>query len=244
MPTSPRSLRRPRFSIGLRGQLGFSPHSARAFRFQGETYRFHVADDRVKRFLDELAAWRQNNLSSTLLSFRSDFRQVIAERPIRGLIWCAIYGQSPTRNVAIWLLGRINNLHTIRVMEQCACDPTPAVRKEVAKALRRMRAWRQLRRLADDVVPSVRRIAASAEAPATSFQQRMERFIRDDVAVRPVPGTAQKLAVLVDRLEGRPPKSAAFIRQILKRIRWLVHGQKPRRSFTWNWLGVGRRNKL
>jgi hypothetical protein len=113
-------------------------------------------------------------------------------------------------------------------------DRDVRIRKEVAKTLRRLGAWAELREIAsreDD--PVVRRFAESAEAPPRSFSERMIRFL-DDVEVVEHPDEtdpgAKSLCVNTTIGDGTPPKSRWYIRLILEHIRWLVGRHVPKFS--------------
>lgn len=206
------------------------------FKFQDRTYACWIVDERVKDFLDKLADWRSRNPAS-LFSFRDDFRTIIRLRPIRGLVWCAIYRGVPTRNIAIWLLGRIRNRSVVSVLASFQHDPSPSVRKEVAKALRRMGAWALLRELRNDSHPVVKRIAT--ERSATPFQQRLFRYLHDDVRQSAVSTDRQKMnfSTRHQPFSGCPPKTGWYIRQVLTRIRFAVRHQRRDLSFGWpQWL--------
>jgi len=162
-----------------------------------------------------------------LLALRNDFRAIQAKRPIPGLVWCVKHGDSATRRLTVWLLGRIGNRCTTSVVSALSDDGDVRVRKEVAKALRRLTAWAELREIAareDD--PVVRRFATQAEVPPREFSERMTRFLDSDVEnVGQPDGTvsgARPLHVNTTIGGGSPPKSRWYIRLILEHIRWLV----------------------
>jgi hypothetical protein len=215
-----------------------------SFEFQGMTYKCLARDEQVEEFLDDLDYWRTNN-ASTLLSFREEFRRIIRLRPIRGLVWCAVQRDAPTRTIAIWLLGQIRHPSAISVVSSFGCDPNRRVRKEVAKALRRMGAWKQLRDFADDIDPAVKWIAT--ERSAKPFRQRLARYLHDDVQPFSVSTRRPtiKYSLKHQKFSGCPPKSSTYIRQILMRIRFLVRYQKRPVLFGWpQWLKSSRIRSL
>lgn len=187
-------------------------------------------------FLDKLADWRNRN-GSSLCSFREDFRWIVERRPIRGLVWCSIYRDDPTRNIAIWLLGQIRNRSVMSVVASFQGDESDSVRKDVAKALRRMGAWKQLREMANDPDPAVKRIAT--ERASKPFHQRLDWYLHDDVRPFAVSTRPQQVnfALKHQQFSGCPPKSGFYIRQVLMRIRFLVRQQRRYVLLGWpQWL--------
>lgn len=224
---------RPQYTARVRNAM--SCYSSQ-FEFQGRTYKCLASDEQVKVFLDRLEDWRNRNASS-LFSFREDLRRIVRHRPIRGLVWCSIHRGTPTRNIAIWLLGQIRHRSVMCAVASFQCDTSHGVRKEVAKALRRMGAWKQLRELANDTHPAVKRIAI--ERSAKPFHQRLDRFLHDDVRSSAVNTHRQrvKFSLQHQQFSGCPPKSGLYIRQVLMRIRFLVRHQRRHVFFGWpQWL--------
>jgi len=170
-----------------------------------------------------------------LLALRNEFRAIRRSHPLFGLLWCITRGDSETRQLAIWLFGRVANRHQTSVVAALSHDRDVRIRKEVAKALRRLGAWAELREIAareDD--PIVRRLAESAEAPPREFSERMTRFLDNDVEVVERPDEAdpgpKSLCVNTTIGDGTPPKSRWYIRLVLEHIRWLVGRHVPRFS--------------
>jgi len=168
-----------------------------------------------------------------LLALRKDFRAIQAKRPIPGLVWCVKYGDLDTRRLAIWLLGRIGNRYTTSLISALRDDPDVCIRKEVVRALRRLRAWAVLREIAvSENDPVVRRLATRAEVPRRDFSERMAKFLDNEIDnVAQADGTAPGVRPLYMNTaigEGTPPKSRWYMRLVLEHIRWLVgrHGSK------------------
>lgn len=128
--------------------------------------------------------------------------------------------------LAVWALGRCAGAIGISAVASLINDIRPAVRKEVARALRRMGGWAELRVMAaQDADIRVRRLALAAEP--TPFADRLGRFVDDQVQRRATtepPKTSRMRFWLNTRLERHPPKSISLIRRLLRRIRRLVHG--------------------
>jgi hypothetical protein len=170
-----------------------------------------------------------------LLALRKDFRAIQAKRPIPGLVWCIARGDSGTRRLAIWLLGRVGNRYTASVVAALSHDSDVRVRKEVVKALRRLKASAELREIAArENDPIIRRIASSAEVPPREFSERMAKFLDNDVAVVEQPDAADSgakpLYVNTTIGDGVPPRSRWYMRLILEHIRWLVGRNVPKCS--------------
>jgi hypothetical protein len=196
----------------------------------GAKYRVVNGPSRAAlRFLDQFDVYLQRAAGPvSLLPFRRDFRLIEYYEPVVGLMCWADRGEGPCRTIAIWLLGRIRPLRDVSVIARCH-NADPHVRRHAAKALWRMEAWALLRELAaDDPDPVVRRIAEHAARPPADFQSRLSRYVRDEVhskALEELP-RRERLQLYLNAVPGvgLPPKSPAFIRMILERIRRLVRG--------------------
>lgn len=207
------------------------------FRFEGRRYYLDASNHAAKRFLQKLARFLQRMESSPtlpiLLSLREDFRAIQSARPIPGLVWCVARGDSGARRLAIWLLGRIGIWSTTSVVATSIHDRDVRVRKEAAKALRRLEAWAILREVAAcEDEPIVRRIAKSA--PSREFSERMTRFLDSGVENVGQPDRtgsgAKALCVNTTIGDGTPPRSRWYIGLVLEHIRWLVGRHVPRFS--------------
>lgn len=128
------------------------------------------------------------------------------------------------RVLAIWLRGRCRGSIGTATLVKFADHPDFHTRKETARALQRMSAWRTLAVMAEaDPSERIRRLATST--PARPFTKRIADFKRH-LARIPVPAKRKTLYVApqLDIGHGTPPKSPALIRAILERIRRLVTG--------------------
>lgn len=231
----------PRYRIRLRDRVrhrDFWVEGRWYFWLEGRRYLLLGRDHAVRRFFKQLGSLlRQGSNSSLpiLLALRQDFRAIEANRPIPGLVRCVADGDSDTRRLAIWLLGRIRNRCTTSVVAMYSRDRDIPVRKEVAKTLRRLEAWAELREIVTrEYDPVVRRIAKLAEAPPREFSERMARFLGNDVEIVEQPDEvgpgAKSLHVNTTVGDGTPPKSRWYIRLILEHIRWLVGRQASKFS--------------
>ena len=201
---------------------------------------FGGKDFAVIRFLEALGQLSSSpDQRNSLLALRSEFRTVVARRPIAGLIRCLVSGSPAIQPLAIWLLGRVNYGPAIPLLNRYAVHESEQMRIHAVKTLRRMWAWEQLDAIAQaDSSPRVRWLAASARRPgsrsagiaslARTYDTRLSRFVNRSV---------EPIAVGADQPRSRMafwslhpffaevrPKSAAFIREFLERIRAAVRG--------------------
>jgi hypothetical protein len=207
------------------------PSAGYAFRIDKKRYVMKGTDVKLHRFLQKLEVFLGRTASPcSLLSFRGDFRAILADEPIPEMLWCVVFGKGLSRRIATWLLGRVRYHRGVAVLAtHCQYEADPALRRQVAKAFLRLEAWSQLRDMAAlDRDPIVRRIAASASRPPAAFQGRLSRFLNEDVKASAVPAGPRRerptFFVNATPGVGLPPKSPWFIRMILERIRRLVHG--------------------
>ena len=141
--------------------------------------------------------------------------------------------------IALWLLGRSRSRRAIPLLRRFAEHGSERVRIQAVKALRRIGAWNQLDSIAElDSSPRVRRIAASAGQFASAdmqvasrrstYDNRLSKFL--DRSVEPIaegadqPRSRMAFWSLHPFLAEGGPKSSAFIREILERIRAAVRG--------------------
>jgi hypothetical protein len=127
------------------------------------------------------------------------------------------------RILAIWLRGRCGGHLGTDSIAQYATSADATVRKEVVRALVRMNAWGKLAEIAKrERDPRIRQLATSRSS--ADFRVRLDRFA---VHVTPaeVTGPTQSFYVSPNVEFGKwhPAKSIEYIRQILQRIRNLVH---------------------
>ena len=148
-------------------------------------------------------------------------------RPLAGLRFCLYEQDDFTRRMGVWLLGRCGRNAALELIAALGWHPRRAVRKEVARALRRMQAVNELERLAaEETDPQVRRLATLPEREA--FSHRMGSYLAEDVhrvAPGPLPRRSRMpLRIFVTLSRATPAKTAAWIRHILEDIRRLVRG--------------------
>jgi len=199
------------------------------FTYQGKKYSTCGHHLKLRAFLNSVVRFCQGERiefrSVSLFCFREDFRRIIRQAPIPSLIWCLLYGKGEIRQLVIWLFGRIRNRRTANVIYDWGKNEGPAIRKETAKALRRMGAWGQLRELGErEQNPRV--LAYVMERATVPFDHRLGRFVENVRQLEPIGGdTAPVVSQLVASSpldEGKPPKSEWMIGTILQRIRRFV----------------------
>jgi hypothetical protein len=195
----------------------------------------HAHRRATSRFLDELANYRRSLVESRasapndrtwLLAFRGDFRRMRGDETVTALQDFLRYGDPSLRHVAIWLLSQAADRFRLRGIVDYSDDPSPQVRKHVAKVLRRLEAWYLL----DDMARANSqdaRIQWFASTPIhRPFGERLESFARtvDDSHTGEVFTPSRMPFWALERSWNRtPPKSVALIRRMLRRIRHWVH---------------------
>ena len=226
----------------------FAPKRHRGFagprvRYAGKSLWMTEDDPRAWRGLGRLAAVRraenhdscQDALPVRLVAFRREFREIVRRRLLVGLLASLKdadqYDDPELGRIAIWLLGRCGRSYAAPIVAQLRHHDEVAMRREVARALRRMGALVELEAMSRfDPDERVRRLATSF-GPAP-FERRLSRYA--DREVRRVamvePGLRREFFALAPLTPGRPAKTAAFIRAILEHIRLLVRGPHAPRS--------------
>jgi hypothetical protein len=132
------------------------------------------------------------------------------------------------RAVYVWLLSRFADRCCLLGIDNYVHDPSPSVRKHVAKALRRLEAWRHLEVMAAEY-PDEAAINWYAHAPyrKRQFSERLRNYSVnvDQSRAADAAGPSQMpYWSLYTPWQGKPSKSLAMIREILLRIHRWVHG--------------------
>ncbi|TWT77815.1 hypothetical protein Pla123a_16110 [Posidoniimonas polymericola] len=165
-----------------------------------------------------------------LLSLRPIFRDMAEEAPRTGLRrWLALRGlDRPAAPVAVWLLGRYSTSTSTKRLAELADQPMPAAfARHYARTLRRLCLWAPLDKVAVKykVDWCVRRQAEPRRVPP--FSDRLKRFSAnvDQSRAASVPERSRMpLWLSAEFWFRRPGKTAQAIREVLDRIRSLVHG--------------------
>lgn len=185
-------------------------------------------DYAVEQFLDRLVLARtqdrdQARLPPRLLSFRKDFREIVATRPIAGLVKCFVTrASSEQQRLAVWLLGHCGQKSEATLLFEQAGWCSLIVRREIVRSLRRLNALRECAKMgACEEDQRLKRIANSTKR---DFRKTLAKWqVADAVAVTP-PSRPFELLVDLGNASPHRPKSPDFIRRVLERIRLLLRG--------------------
>jgi hypothetical protein len=125
--------------------------------------------------------------------------------------------------ICVWLMGEFSDrkhLHGLTIFRH---DPSPQIRRHIAKALRRLEAWSYLRDMADANRDDARiQWFATAPTPHAPFAKRLENYKRcvdDSHAGEVATPSRMPFWTGVRSWERTPPKSVVYIRRMLRRIR-------------------------
>jgi hypothetical protein len=168
-----------------------------------------------------------------LLPFRRELRRLLAGFDSRydkaeiDVVRCYLL-TCPRAMIAIcvWLIGEFSDRRHLHELKTFRHDPSPQIRRHVAKAFRRLEAWSYLR----DMAAADRgdaRIQWFATAPTTHapFAERLRNYKRcvdDSHAGEVATPSRMPFWAEVKYWERTPPKSVAYIRRMLRRIRFWV----------------------
>ena len=188
-------------------------------------------DNQVARFLRNLAAYFRDCADASrpqadLLEARDEFRQIIATRPLAGLALALHQGDGVTKRLAIWLLGKCDARLATSLIVDYRENPDPKVRRAVARALRRLGAWSDLKWFElNDPDTSIQRLATVLAQRPRAFSDRLRQFAGPPSQVAESQDRFESRMPLVwdaNHFDGKPPKPAWLIRRILERIRQAV----------------------
>ena len=200
------------------------------FRYRGRTHPLPRESVRQLKKLARIADLADGGASGSptwLLAYRGVFRDILENTSPAMLAWLVEQtGHVSLKRLAIWLLGRHDGTLGTLAIANAAQHPEVAMRREVARALKRKHAWSQLREIfADDPDDRVRRLAEQHSPP--SHRDRLNTFLADVAPQKPSGQRTQlRMNVDMEAEPGRPPKSPQFIRYILEHIRLLVRSHK------------------
>ena len=176
----------------------------------------------------DLASSPSEEYSPRLLAYRDDFRRLIKDDQ-EAVLQLYLQAVDPTmRSLAVWMLRFSANRCQLLGIEQLCDDPSPMVRKHVAKALYRLEARQQLREMAAQHPNDVAVQWIAKERPnAATFEQRLHRFSQQVDHSMVDEATKAEPMTFWARFEDwflTPAKSRAMIRRILERIKHSIHG--------------------
>jgi HEAT repeats len=198
--------------------------------FRGRKFKVTGYEIEDGKLIARMAELRRQavNLGQTpvrLITFRQEFRRIANWPRVHAMITCLNQPDEETVRLAIWLLGRKHARYGIPLIVPCSHSPDVRVRREAARALRRLGAWSELRAIYEfDTDEQVLRIALP-ERPKP-FEQRLSRFTGDAPEEVPAARHSRVMSFFarVPIGPGKMPNTPEYIRTILERIHRLVHG--------------------
>ena len=207
--------------------VGFPVRRDLRFRLFGRRYRVGASGVRALKLLVEAYdCFRHSSVSNRPFAARhliKKIRRIDAKSTL-----CLVIGttDNPTiRILAVWMRGHCGGTIGSQVLSQFCNDEDARLRREVARALKRMSAWDALGKMAQDCDPRVARMAIS-KTPKP-FAIKFERFSNSVSSIDHQTSTGHLTlgtGVSLDHNQGKPPKSATAIRAILMRIKNLLSG--------------------
>ena len=213
--------------------VGFPVYRDFRFALFGRKYRLGASGIKALKLLEDAYLCSRNRADGSW-----PFRLRAIVRKIRNidakstLCFVVANTDNPTvRILAIWLRGHCGGTIGTQVLGEFSRNADDQTRKEIARALKRMSAWKTLSNLSKDPNPRVARMA-SCKSPE-SFATKFGRFASSVSAVDVSKSSKQLLLgpeVELDRQFHQPPKSAAFIRSILLRIKNLLSANDSYRN--------------
>jgi len=163
-----------------------------------------------------------------LLPYRPTFRSIIRADSAAAIRYYLADCPAEMTPLGVWLLGRCAERCRLYGLPEFGRHPSPVVRRHAARALRRLEAWSQLDELARQF-PDDPRIQWYAHAPVIKrpHKQRLKSFLQSvDASHAAAAAGPSRMPLWFRKLDWvrRPPKSAAYIRRILRHIHRLIHG--------------------
>lgn len=211
----------------LAATFGFPIEPGLMFQVDGTGYRFHAGDIQLLNLLATILASRPRDPDPYwLLPFREHVRHVPAGVV---LAYAAQRTNHPAlRCLAVWMRGRRGGTIGTPVIASLYHTTDFTLRKEVVRALQRMHAWAPLRRIElCEQEPRIRQLAR--QRPARAYRGRMDRFLQQVAPCKaPLGSSTLHEQADLNLHGGLPPRTPAFIRSILERIRQLVRGERRR----------------
>ena len=204
------------------------PSSAYKFDFAGRRFAMGATDNAAHAFLHQLGQLFENAPSKdnprALFKWRDDFRRILGSCSTAGLVRSVKQGSETEQRIAVWLLGRARDHSATCVVNAVVWHQPVAMRREAARALRRLGAWTELRWLAvNDPDERVRRIATPR--PSRDFSSRLAEF-KTEVTVQILPERKPEFHLFteINREVVVRPKSRDLIARLLHHIRLLIRG--------------------
>jgi hypothetical protein len=166
---------------------------------------------------------------SWLLPYRNDLRRAIQFGRLESIKLYLTRCPLDMVPVAIWLWGKCADRFRLYGLSGFCYYRSPPVRKQVAKALRRLEAWSLLDEMAA-AFPDDEKVRWFATAPISHgpFVERLANFKRnvdDSHAGEVMTPSRMPFWAAERRWDYTPPKSVLLIRRMLRRIRhWVRWG--------------------
>jgi len=189
--------------------------------------RIESASDQVRDKVDSDLGKR-----TWLLPFREELRWIVAgfdyrfDWDIEVVRFYLLRCPRTMIAVCVWLVGEFSDRKLLYELTVFRHDPSPQIRRHVAKALRRLEAWSHLRDMAAANLGDARiQWFATASTTHGPFAKRLENYKRcvdDSHAGEVTTPSRMPFWTGVRYWERTPPKSAAYIRRMLRRIRFWV----------------------
>lgn len=171
-----------------------------------------------------------------LLPYRAELRQIhIASNPLchsgqaDAIRYYMAYCPPEMIPICVWLIGKSADRFRLYGISEFCRDPSPQVRKHVAKALRRLEAWSLLEEMAT-LYPEDAKVQWFATARVTHrpFTERLSNYVQsvdDSHADEVATPSRMSFWALNTTWDYTPPKSVQLIRRMLRRIRhWVRWG--------------------
>jgi hypothetical protein len=204
------------------------PLRVETVEFGGRRFFLTAQDHDARAWVMEIAERRV-----PLIKFRAQFRRVIQAQPIGGLVSCLIEAHPGVRKLAVWLLGHCDVGRSATALSELRSAKDASLRRQVAKALRRMGKWVELQSMAIyDPDDRVRRIAGSqARFHQRSHGDRLRNYVTHGGRELIQPGTyVSRMALFISPSvgAGKPAKTRQWIRRLLEHIQELVRRSRGR----------------
>ena len=206
--------------------FGFPVDGDFCYRLNGRRRRVNtIGVETLELLLEIYEAFSEGNRISRLLPLRDKIKAIQLQN-CRSVL-CLVVDRTcdpKMRLLAIWLRGRCGGHSGTAILARFTTSPNFKIRKETARSLRRLKAWPLLEQMAEhDCDERIRRLATPS-IPKPHLQ-RMAEFSKN---VQPLHVTSKPtkswISPRINLSDGKRPKSAAIIRQILRHIKLLVAG--------------------
>ncbi|MCA9137706.1 MAG: HEAT repeat domain-containing protein [Planctomycetales bacterium] len=204
--------------------FGVGSSTSQYFKVRGKCFYLAESGCETLRLLNEIYNLQQNDVAGFwALRARHKLAEIGRHHRTSVVTLVIIHTRDDRmRTIAIWVRGHLGGTFGTSSVATSLKSTDTTLRKAAVRALRRMSAYAHLDQVSkSDPDPRIRRIATFGAAKP--YKERIRKFTRN-VKVCEKSGAAQPLVVLRNFQDAptRLPKSAALIRMILDRIRWLV----------------------